>query len=423
MKAMLLVTVSLAILVAIIPPASHAQWIMTNGPEGGPVRCLLANGTNLFAGDSGGVYLSTNDGVTWTSLFDSMTTSHAFSYGVNAMSLAVSGTYLFVAASNNGVFRSTNNGTTWAECDSGISTFYVECLAIGGSNLFAGTEAEGVFLSTNNGASWTQAGLKSASDGIASLAVSGTNLYAGATPLGMSRYGGGVHLSTNNGITWTFVGLAFPSNFIYCLAVSGTNIFAGTNWGAYVSADSGTSWTQVHNGMPNIGFHPVNSFAVSGTNIFAGTWNDGVFLSTNNGTSWTAVNSGLTTSDILSLDASETNLFAGTALGVFRRPLSEMITGVDVTSTGIPKAFTLEQNYPNPFNPSTNIRYVLPSKAHVTLSVFNTLGQQVATFVNEYQEAGYHNVAIDGALLSSGVYFYRIHAGEYTATKKMLLLK
>jgi hypothetical protein len=83
----------------------------------------------------------------------------------------------------------------------------------------------------------------------------------------------------------------------------------------------------------------------------------------------------------------------------------------------------LGQNYPNPFNPTTTIRYALTSRSHVTLSVFNTLGQQVATLVNESQDGGYHDVRFDGSGLASGVYFYQIVAGTYVATKKLVILR
>jgi hypothetical protein len=83
----------------------------------------------------------------------------------------------------------------------------------------------------------------------------------------------------------------------------------------------------------------------------------------------------------------------------------------------------LDQNYPNPFNPSTTIRYGLPSMAHVTLSIFNTLGQQVATLVNETQDAGYHDARFDASGLASGVYFYRMQAGNFIQAKKLLLLR
>jgi hypothetical protein len=85
--------------------------------------------------------------------------------------------------------------------------------------------------------------------------------------------------------------------------------------------------------------------------------------------------------------------------------------------------FSLSQNYPNPFNPLTTIRYGLPSRSHVTLTVINTLGQSVATLQNGEQDAGSHDVRFDGSHLPSGVYFYRMQAGTYTETKKLLLVK
>ena len=90
---------------------------------------------------------------------------------------------------------------------------------------------------------------------------------------------------------------------------------------------------------------------------------------------------------------------------------------------GVPVSFTLGQNYPNPFNPSTTIRYSLPSRSLVTLTVFNTLGQQVATLVQGEQEAGYHEVQFDGSGLASGVYVYRLQAGDFVQSLKLTLLR
>ena len=84
---------------------------------------------------------------------------------------------------------------------------------------------------------------------------------------------------------------------------------------------------------------------------------------------------------------------------------------------------TLQQNYPNPFNPTTTIHYALPHASFVKLTVYNTLGQQVAQLLNEQQQAGYHEVVFRGDGLASGVYFYRLDAGSYTNVKKLLLLK
>ncbi|GEM_PF-6802961 len=89
----------------------------------------------------------------------------------------------------------------------------------------------------------------------------------------------------------------------------------------------------------------------------------------------------------------------------------------------IPTKFQLSENYPNPFNPSTTIKYALPKAAEVQLTVYNLLGRQVRTLVNGSQKAGYHRVQFDAASLTSGIYFYRIEAGSFSKTRKMLLVK
>jgi hypothetical protein len=92
-------------------------------------------------------------------------------------------------------------------------------------------------------------------------------------------------------------------------------------------------------------------------------------------------------------------------------------------SPGLLDHFALYDNYPNPFNTQTTIRYVLPNRSHVTLSVFNTLGQQVAWLVDGEVEAGNHAVSFDALGLASGVYFYRLHAGAHTQTRTMCLVR
>jgi len=89
----------------------------------------------------------------------------------------------------------------------------------------------------------------------------------------------------------------------------------------------------------------------------------------------------------------------------------------------IPLRFALEQNYPNPFNPSTNIKFQLPKQVFVTVKIFDVMGREVATLVNETKQAGYHSIEFNGTDLSSGLYFYKIEAGDFTDTKKMILVK
>ena len=98
-------------------------------------------------------------------------------------------------------------------------------------------------------------------------------------------------------------------------------------------------------------------------------------------------------------------------------------TFTSVSTPDIPTRFTLMQNYPNPFNPSTTIRFGLPERSRVRLTVYNALGEQVAQLIDGDREAGYYSVTFDAVGLASGVYFYRITAGAFVETKRLLLIR
>jgi hypothetical protein len=95
----------------------------------------------------------------------------------------------------------------------------------------------------------------------------------------------------------------------------------------------------------------------------------------------------------------------------------------DESGSGLPAEFAMAQNYPNPFNPSTHIQFALPVQSEVRLTVFNTLGQQVATLFTGIVEAGVHSFEFDAADYTAGLYFYKLEAGSFTQTRKMMLLK
>ncbi|MBK7629456.1 MAG: T9SS type A sorting domain-containing protein [Ignavibacteriales bacterium] len=99
------------------------------------------------------------------------------------------------------------------------------------------------------------------------------------------------------------------------------------------------------------------------------------------------------------------------------------LTDIDDNSSSLPTEFKLSQNYPNPFNPSTKISWESPVSGHQSLKVYDVLGNEVATLVNEYNPAGNYEVEFNANSLSSGIYFYRLQAGSFIQTKKMILIK
>jgi hypothetical protein len=218
-------------LLVLFAHAARAQWVQTNGPGGGNIWALAISGSNIFAGTAGGgVFLSTDNGTSWTAVNSGLTDNTVWS-------LAVNGKNIFAGTLGRGVFLSTNNGANWTAANSGLPSqeIYtppaydeifdpIQSLAMCGSNVLAGTAGlirSGIFLSTSNGTSWTQVESgRTAYVGVQSFAVSGSSVFAGT--------GSGVFLSTNNGTSWSAVNTDLTDTVIWSLAVSGSNIFAGT---------------------------------------------------------------------------------------------------------------------------------------------------------------------------------------------------
>ena len=99
------------------------------------------------------------------------------------------------------------------------------------------------------------------------------------------------------------------------------------------------------------------------------------------------------------------------------------LTAIQSASSSVPTAFVLQQNYPNPFNPTTVITYDIAKRSHVSLKVYDVLGREVAVLVNSEKSPGEYQATFNASDLPSGVYFYRIQAGNYTAVKKLMLVK
>jgi len=383
------------------------SWKRFNIPDDGRfVYSLAVKGDKIFAGTQNGVFVSVGgsdfslanvDMNTWVSSF------------------AISGTNIFAGTYYGAVYLSTDNGTDWTTINDGLNTYYnYDAFAISGFYIFTGAtqsgstpDEGGVFVSANNGASWKTTGLTNKY--VYTLCATGTNIFAGTS--------NGVYLSTNSGVDWNIV---LPFIGISVISVNGTNLFAGANdaSGVYLSTNNGTSW--INTGLTKIS--RINAFAVYGASLFAGT-PDGIYLTTNNGTTWDSVNTGLNGRGISALAVGDTNLLAGTGDGVWYRPLSEMVTGITVIHPQSPTQFLLKQNYPNPFNPSTVISYQIASLDKVCLKVYDLLGREISTLVNEVKSAGSYTVTFNALNLPSGVYFYRLQTGTFTETKKLVLLR
>jgi hypothetical protein len=217
---------------------------------------------------------------------------------------------------------------------------------------------------------------------INAIAFRDSEMYVGYIDFPPTGFSGGVFRSTNGGRQWESIsaGLSHDEDWVTSLAVRGEHVFAGTTAGVYILNKDDTSWTTVGTGLPS----PPERVDY--------------------------------------LAATDSNLYAGLVGGIWKRPISEMVTTVSPPPTGVPTNFVLFQNFPNPFNPNTTIKYALPRVSQVSLTVYDILGRQVSVLVNERKEAGVYEVKYDGSNLASGVYFYRLQAGDFVATKRLLLL-
>lgn len=394
----------------LFPSDLPAQW-QQRALSGRSVHGLLTNGNLSYAGtDTAGFFISTDDGTSWTQRNNGLTNNFVRTF-------ALSGSNLFAGTLGAaGVYLTTNNGVNWTIASSGIANQAIHALTFNGATLLAASNGSGVYTSTDNGTSWqpSDSGLSDLS--VHALLATGGRIFAGA---GSTSISGGVFISTDNGASWSLP-ITSPTN-IRSLATNGTGIFAATNGaGVYKSTDNGASWSPANTNLTNALVRVIIS---SGVNLFAGTNGGGVYLSTNSGASWSQINQGLTSLSILSLATNSTTLYAGTQTGgVWTRPLSQVVA-VGEPGSSAPTSFTLDQNYPNPFNPTTTLSFSIPTSSFVLLRVFDVLGREVATLVNETKAAGRYSVDWNAAGHPSGLYFYRLSANGKTGLKRMMLLK
>lgn len=418
---------------------------------------LVNNNNEIYAATNGwGLYKTTDNCATWTRLSAGLTNQ-------NIYSVAVSGTKIFVGTDNSGVYSTIDNGTTWIEVNNGLTNKNINMLTFVGSNLFAATTG-GVFISTNSGTSWTAAGL--AGKNIITLKANNNKLFAGT-------WGEGVYVSLDNGTTWTQIKNGMTSLTIFALAFdNNNNIYAASAANVYSSKDGGATWVLKNEGLPYevYSIEVVDNYLYAGTNSygvwkrplseliapsvpvvtsataitktgFAANWTavtgaTGYFLDVATNSTFTNFVNGynnkdvgnVTTYAVSGLTPNTPHYYrvrAYNSAGVSASSNTINVTLVDIKEDEIPIEFSLEQNYPNPFNPSTTISYQLPTAGYVTLKVYDVLGREVATLVDENQVAGIYNskFTTQNYGLTSGVYFYTLKTGNYVQTNKMILVK
>ena len=213
------------------------------------------------------------------------------------------------------------------------------------------------------------------------------------------------------------------AGFYYTFAYNTGELFTGSMYGngdVYVSSNLGESWDITNNNIPSNSW--VNSFAIYDTIVFLGTSN-GVFMMTNNGNNWLAEDEGNDSSDIQTLGIGGRYLYAGTTgNGLFRRPLSDFITGIKEQQSAAPEITKQISNYPNPFSLSTNIN--ISAEYAVRVSVVDLLGREVAVLRQSGAANGAQTLFWQPtASVPAGMYWIVARGKDGVISKPVLLMR
>jgi photosystem II stability/assembly factor-like uncharacterized protein len=272
-----------------------------------------------------------------------------------------------------------------------------------------------IMKSTNTGANWSNitgpvtSSLKSVSF---SDSLNGTAVGIGGTILKTSNSGNNwSQINTTDVTVNDLNGVSFLN--------SNTGIAVGNSGTILKTTNGGINWIQKTSGT----IDDILSVSISDPVCYATIYSGYVLKSTNLGESW-ATHFAQTNSMLLSIYFNNANIgwICGTG-GAILKTTDGGGVFVKNISTEIPANFKLYQNYPNPFNPTTNIKYQITNINYVSLKIFDILGKEVLTLVNEKQKPGTYEVTFDGSNFPSGIYFYQLRSDNFIETKKLILIK
>ncbi len=386
----------------------------------------------------GNIFRTTNAGATWDTV---VTSAGTLCLRIHPWDENVVFSCLGSLGGPWGILKTTDGGDHWFHADSGIyldSYAWVRVIEfdpVHPETLYAGTAGLGegsLYKTTNSGSNWTEihSGL---ADGISFIAIdplSTETIYVcDATGYGLSK-------STNGGTNWEGTSLSGGGYALNGLALDPVDpnivyVGLGGGLGFFRSTDAGDTWEHMTSGLPQAGIADivVNQFTREVFTFPFPYYEEYIFRSADIGVTWDSIG-GLPSGgrpSTIAISSDQTRLFvARPDLGIYSTTI--FVTDVSRAHDHLPTAIELAHNYPNPFNPSTTIRFSLPRSADVTLKIYNTLGQLVKTLVDGYVQAGYKEIVWNGrndsgASIASGIYIYRMTAGTFTATKRMILIK
>ena len=203
--------------------------------------------------------------------------------------------------------------------------------------------------------------------------------------------------------------------------------------GVYKTTDGGFTWEEKNNGLTNFDWD-INTIIINPKKpgeLYIGTGSaqtDFLFKTTNGGEKWFNFSNGLPDSGgVISIviDTLNERIYLGVGAGAVNGSGIYIYDGLSSVNNDkeVPVNFYLYQNYPNPFNPSTKIKFEIPTSSVITLKVYDVLGREIETLLNEVKEAGTYEVELNASEFPSGVYFYKLTSGQFTSVKKLILLK